>query len=200
MPARKRRRRKDQAAPGWAWLLVGLSIGLTVALFVYLHGGPRPGLDRAPSTVNTPLPRPTPIAAPAEQRAPAETREPVTQETAAASTAAEPETEFEFWERLGEFEIIVPDTPAELRNAVERSSDEQYVIQAGSFRSIADADRRKASLALLGIESQIYSYDAGAVVYYRVMIGPLTERAVFNQTMQRLAAAGIESLPRSRID
>ena len=31
----------------------------------------------------------------------------------------------------------------------------QYVLQAGSFRAIADADRRRGELALLGLESSI---------------------------------------------
>jgi cell division protein FtsN len=180
-------------------MLVGLSIGLAVALVVYLQGGrletPSTAARIAPSA--TPLPRPAP--APAARRDD-ETRG---EETQAAAPAASP---FEFYESLAEFEVVIPATQLDERArldpraAADSAAPQEYLVQAGSFRTLADADRRQASLALLGIESSIHRVNLGDAVYHRVMIGPLGERAEFNRVMRRLGEAGIESLPLALTD
>jgi cell division protein FtsN len=168
--------------PGWAWMIFGLSLGLVVALGVYLTGPRAPGtLDLAPAT--------EPAAAPA---ATASTKP-------APRTAAEPaESRFEFYEILPEFEVVIPERQrAPLRrDGVQRTATEpgRYILQAGSFSSLEDADRLQASLALLGIESRIQRVTIDADVYHRVRIGPIDDVDELNRILRQLAAADIEPL------
>jgi cell division protein FtsN len=120
-------------------------------------------------------------------------------EPAEAATAP---PRFDFYESLAEFEVVVPQSSLDERAASSAQDTapstgiaEAYLVQAGSFRALGDADRRQASLALLGIESQIHRVNLGDEIYHRVMIGPLSERAEFNRVMRRLRDADIESLP-----
>ena len=65
MARRKTKPRRKESAPGWAWMLFGLSIGLCVALFVWLKG-PEPFAVDTPrrATIAAPVaPAPTSTAA-----------------------------------------------------------------------------------------------------------------------------------------
>ncbi len=57
----------------------------------------------------------------------------------------------------------------------KKSGPLTYIVQAGSFNRMQDADRRKAELALLGLESSIKSADVKGKTYYRVEMGPLSD-------------------------
>jgi cell division protein FtsN len=72
---------------------------------------------------------------------------------------------------------------------------QEYIIQAGSFSEFADADRGQARLALLGIESKVERAIVGNEIRYRVIIGPLSEREAIANTVRRLNAARIDSMP-----
>ncbi|MCK5664396.1 MAG: SPOR domain-containing protein, partial [Thiotrichaceae bacterium] len=50
-----------------------------------------------------------------------------------------------------------------------------YIVQAGSFQRIQDADRRKAELAFLGLEASIKKATVKGADYFRVEMGPLSE-------------------------
>jgi cell division protein FtsN len=210
MPARKRRKRQTtNAAPGWAWMLVGLSIGLAVALVVYLQSG-RPSTT-GPTTAARPLERPRlPLPEPAE-RLPSPTPSANTARGQAGESdnatdsengAAQPATDdraqsasqFEFYESLADFEVVVPQSEFEERAALQPAAadpTQRYLIQAGSFRASADADSRKANLALLGIESWLQRANLDDGVFHRVMIGPITGQAEYDRLERRLKDANI---------
>ena len=69
------------------------------------------------------------------------------------------------------------------------------MIQAGSFRNHADADRRKASLALLGISSRI-EIAAGPdnTTWHRVRIGPLKNSSEAQTLRRRLEKNDIQCI------
>ena len=67
-----------------------------------------------------------------------------------------------------------------------------YVLQAGSFSTAADADRRRAELALHGIESRIQKASIDERLYYRVRIGPIDDLDRLNRLHRRLRAARID--------
>ena len=69
-----------------------------------------------------------------------------------------------------------------------------YVLQAGSFTRHADADRRRAELALHGIESQIQRVMIDDKTYHRVRIGPTDDLDELNLLRSRLRAAQIDVL------
>ena len=69
-----------------------------------------------------------------------------------------------------------------------------YVLQAGSFSRYEDADRRRAELALHGIESSIQRITIDDKTYHRVRIGPIDNLDELNVTRSRLRAANIDVL------
>jgi cell division protein FtsN len=158
-------------------MLFGLGLGLVVALVVYLR--------------NDGTAEPTAGAPPQPARA----------ATAPRATADEPEPSrderFDFYDVLPQLEVVIPevdsppsaDTPV---RAVEEPGS--YVLQVGSFTTLGDADRMKANLALLGIESRIQRVTIDADVYHRVRIGPIGNLEELNQTRRRLRDAKIEWL------
>ncbi|MDH3532911.1 MAG: SPOR domain-containing protein [Gammaproteobacteria bacterium] len=184
MARRKKRRAtrstKKQGYPGWAWMLFGLSIGLAVAFAVYVK-------DREPAVL-TSAPQPASLARALDDN----------DETAVPAAAAEPaEKRFTFYELLPNFEVVIPEQePAVANDAALQAVVEPgvYVLQAGSFSTHADADRRRAELALQGIESHIQRVKINDRNYHRVYIGPTENLDELNMLRSRLRAAHIDVL------
>lgn len=103
-------------------------------------------------------------------------------------------------------EVVVPDPVeqpdikvATTSGAVESTSKPSdtaagYMLQMGSFRKYSDADRLKASLALVGIQAEIQRVNIkGGDVYHRVRSGPY-DRAQLNSLRAKLKQKKISSL------
>lgn len=183
MANRKRRRSKrthKQSFPGWLWMLFGLSIGLSVAFAVYVK-------DRGPD------------ARPAAQE-PASLQSALDDngETPGAVPESEPKkSRFTFYDVLPNFEVTVPDeTPDIAADVAPQAVVEPglYVLQAGSFSTSVDADRRRAELALHGIESHIQRVKVNDRNYHRVYVGPTEDLDELNMLRSRLRAAQIDVL------
>ena len=58
----------------------------------------------------------------------------------------------------------------------------------------ADAERRRAELAFLGIESRVFAADVNGRQRYRVYIGPISDLDRLNLLRSQLRAAGIDVL------
>jgi len=192
--AQKKRRRKparsqaDEPYPGWMWMLFGLTIGLSVAVAIYMKDrGSAPGtVAQAPASM-----APPPVAAPAGAASSPPAVSPQDE------PAEEEEPRFSFYNMLPNFEVIIPEEEPDVRRdtraaAVERPGT--YVLQAGSFTTPADADRRRAELALLGVESRVQTVSIDRRTYYRVRIGPLNDLAELNRIRDRLKTANIDAL------
>ena len=68
------------------------------------------------------------------------------------------------------------------------------MLQMGSFHKYADVDRRKASLALVGIEAEIQRVTVNAgEIFHRVRSGPYGRKQV-NSLRARLKSNNINSL------
>lgn len=115
--------------------------------------------------------------------------------------------EFEFYTLLPEQAPSRPETrvvPEEPVPAIDEKPDTQvdesaeYIIQAGSFASQSDAERRKAELAMLGYTSEVRSAEVAGQTYYRVFVGPLGGAAA-KQAQQRISEADIETMPPRQI-
>ena len=121
---------------------------------------------------------------------------------AIVSLAGNETTRFDFYEILPRFEVVLPqterearpDVPADAETAAALEYPGSYVLQAGSFRAEADAEQRRASLALLGIESRIQRVTIDADDYHRVRIGPTNDLDSLNGIRSRLWDAEIEVL------
>jgi cell division protein FtsN len=162
--------------------LFGLGLGLVVAIGVYLRAERTPaasaGTVRATAT--------TPTQAQTQAR-----------ETEPAQPESTPPNRFDFYEILPQIEVSLPEAqnseaPRERPAAKEKPGS--FLLQAGSFAAAADADRLKASLALLGFESHVQRVTIGSSVFNRVRIGPIDDLAAAERTQRRLRDAGVDSL------
>ena len=70
----------------------------------------------------------------------------------------------------------------------------QYVLQAGSFRALGDADRRRGELALLGLESSIEQMNTDTGSWHRVYIGPFDSRSAMAKARALTAQSDIDTL------
>ena len=183
--ARKRRRNHDDAEyPGWDWMLFGLAIGLSVAFAIYING-------RETRALQAPMAR----EAASMTEAPEETIPPPVELPAASDEPPRPR--FDFYSMLPNFEVIIPEQEPDVStDTVARAVVEPgvYVLQAGSFTQYADADRRRAQLALQGIESTIQRVTIDDKTYHRVRIGPIEDLEQLNVVRTRLREANIDVL------
>jgi cell division protein FtsN len=174
------RPRARKGAPGWVWLLVGLAIGLFVAFLVYLHG--RQGTERLP-----------PVASrSAERQAP-------TSKSKAEGKRSAPKPRFEFYTILPEMEVPVATEQLPRREDKESRQPEEatgtYLLQVASFKSHQDADRLKASLALLGMEARIQTVSIdGEQTWHRVRLGPFSSLSEANAVRRRLNANDLDAM------
>jgi cell division protein FtsN len=180
---RKKSTRKQQDYPGWVWMLFGLAIGLSVAFAIYVR-------DRQPATTAARVPAPASLESAIDDNdeAPRQKGE---------EEPEEQEGRFTFYNVLPNFEVVIPDQEPDVTADIEpRAVIEPgvYVLQAGSFSRFEDADRRRAELALQGIESNIQRVTIDDRTYHRVRIGPIDDLDELNMLRSRLRAAKIDVL------
>jgi cell division protein FtsN len=180
---RSSRKKKRDDYPGWVWLSFGLTIGLSVALAVYVK-------DRTPTNAAD---RQSSLDDNGEFAA----QQPTTEEPATTMVEDAPKKRFDFYDMLPAFEIIVPDAGPAINEDVEPKAIEEpgvYMLQAGSFSTHEDADRRRAELAFHGIESRVQRARVNDREYYRVYVGPIEDLDELNMLRSRLRAAKIDVL------
>ncbi len=116
-------------------------------------------------------------------------------EQPAVTAAAEPEEpHFDFFTILPQAEVVVPDFEIKTRvreELVGKTKTAKYMMQAGSFRETAEAERHKAKLAQLGIESRVEAAKVGNVMWYRVKIGPYENSSSVSTIKEILVKNGI---------
>jgi len=166
--------------PAWVWLTVGLVAGLGLAVVLTLTGiMPQPSRPEALR----------PVPADPEPAS----REEIAQEAGAAEEEWRPR--YDFYTVLPEMEVVVPE--AELRERAAEgpaagADSAQYVLQVGSFREFADADRIKAQLALQGIVAHVRSVDINGTTWHRVRVGPYESSRRTDSVKRRLQADDFE--------
>lgn len=70
----------------------------------------------------------------------------------------------------------------------------QFFLQAGSFRKQADAERVRAQVILLGQNARVESGAVKDETWYRVMVGPYSDRAQVSAAQKQLAGNGFSNL------
>lgn len=152
---------------------IGLGVGLMVALAVYVV------THRAVPAVAEVKPQPHPKA-----KADDPTAEPT-----------EPATQYDFYDMLPKFEVVIPEKERDARRDTSSAPVEQpgaYVLQVGSYKNEAEAERVRGQLAKQGIEATVQRVAVDADVWHRVRIGPFRDLARLNATRKELRAAGID--------
>jgi cell division protein FtsN len=105
---------------------------------------------------------------------------------------------YDFYEMLPNFEVVVPekdkDVKRDLPAAAKIERPGVYVLQAGSYRNEADANRVKAQLAMQGVEAKVQRVAVDADVWHRVRIGPISNLDELNKVRKQLQAADVDAL------
>ncbi len=187
MAKRKRTTHRGQAVrddqrgliPGWVWLLLGVAMGLSLAVFLVTAG-----LWRPQGTPEVPQPR---VAATPE--GPTELAE------LAAPPAAPKRSEYDFYTVLPEMEVVIPDSEIEQR-VLRREEERQgpYLLQVGSFRQPADAEKAKVELAFLGLVATITPVRINGEDWHRVRLGPFDGVREMDAVKRSVQDAGFQVL------
>ena len=112
--------------------------------------------------------------------------------------AAKPSAKYDFYEMLPNFEVVVPekdkDVKRDLPAAAKIERPGVYVLQAGSYRNEADANRVQKQLALQGVQAKVQRVAVDADVWHRVRIGPISNLDEVNKVRRQLHAAEVDAL------
>ncbi len=168
-----RGRNRKARAIWWRWLLVALLIfAFVVFLNVVSNMVAELLAGKSDATV-------TELEQVVKQTLPVETKrqpEAVPEEPVKKTEPVQPEEpRYDFYTILPQAETVIPDYEIQSRvreELVGKTKSVKYVMQAGSFREEAEAERHKSKLALLGIEAWIEKAKIGSVIWHRVKIGP----------------------------
>ncbi len=68
-----------------------------------------------------------------------------------------------------------------------------YFVQAGAFRTAADAEAQRAKLAMLGFDAKVTEREQAGQTVYRVRTGPHRAKAEADATQTKLAGNGIDA-------
>jgi cell division protein FtsN len=175
-------KRRRGGFSGWSGMVLGLCLGLVVAGVVYV----RDHRAEAPS-MHTVRP---------DRRKP-RGNEPVDADAGETAGGDEPAKSYDFYEMLPKFEVVVPEKDKDVRpdiRPVPETRRGTYVLQAGSYKSFADADRVRAQLALQGIESKVQKVSVDNDTWHRIRIGPISKLDELNRMRQILRKADVDVL------
>jgi cell division protein FtsN len=178
----KRASRRPLQLSRWREFGYGLLAGGALAVVAFVYAGGR--AHKTPEVADAPHPDPH-RAVPAD---------------ADPSGAAAPKSseKYDFYSMLPNFEVVVPEKDKEVKRdqpagaPIERPG--VYVLQAGSYRNEADAERVRKQLALQGVDAKVQRVAVDADVWHRVRIGPITNLTELNKVRRQLQAAEVDAL------
>ncbi len=190
--ARKRssRQKPERQLPLWGWVVAATALALVIAAIIWLLTLERPSVHR-PDTAQAsrsvpPRPKPKPV-----RPAPIE--------------VPKVEHKYDFYELLPKQTVDVSHEPYRDKNKLQPLLQPEappprmvrgarFIVQAGSFRRLSDADHRRAQLALLGVESHIEKVRVNDGVWHRVKIGPFKSLEEANRLRTRLLSEKIQTM------
>ena len=177
-------KRKPTAAgfSGWIGVVCGLALGLAVAGIVYLK-------DRHTDA-------PTVRTAKTNKKKAHGTEAPDA-EAGDSGAPEEPAKSYDFYSMLPKFEVVVPEKEKDVKpdvRGVPETRRGTYVLQAGSYKNFADADRVRAQLALQGVESKVQKVSVDNDTWHRIRIGPISKLDELNRLRSILRKADVDVL------
>lgn len=187
--ARKKNTRRTKVNRGsgpspWLMLLVGLISGsLLTTLYLGAQSRDKSDMGSGLKTLLTQSQRQSPKTVP---------------RATVNNDGSPPKANFDFYTVLPEIERVIPDDLAESASKPIRPREnlDHYILQVGSYAKLSDADRLKAKLVLSGFDTTVQKVsieDKG--VYYRVRVGPYTDKRTLKNARQRLEKLGVRGLP-----
>jgi cell division protein FtsN len=159
---------------------IGLAVGvfLTSAVFIYKSDAHKAGEPDAP--------RPEP-----------QTRAAAAADAEGNAANAEGGDRYDFYDMLPNFEVVVPEKDREVKRDIRTARIERpgvYVLQAGSYRNVSDAERVRAQLNLQGIDAKVQRVAVDNDEWHRVRVGPISDLNQLNHVRKQLQAADVDGL------
>jgi len=112
----------------------------------------------------------------------------VVPESDKASIVADEQPSFSFYQGLSKTEIIVEVEPISVQ------LDRPYYIQAGSFGSESVAKQELKRLMSKGLDLTLSALHKPKRTYYRLRMGPFTDRLILNKRRNELRRFGVDTL------
>jgi cell division protein FtsN len=84
-------------------------------------------------------------------------------------------------------------TPQPANKAPSTNDPFTYFVQAGAFKSAADADAQKAKLSMMGIEAKVSEREQAGRAIFRVRSGPFDDKDQAEKIKARLDASGMDA-------
>lgn len=97
-------------------------------------------------------------------------------------------TRFSFYEGLAKTEVVVDAIPIPIQ------LEQPYYIQAGTFSSEAVAQKEQARLKKLGQDLDLSIYYGTKRIYFRLRVGPFSDRLKLNKKRNELRRLGLDTL------
>jgi cell division protein FtsN len=215
-PAPKRGASRYQAPaktpiPGWVWMAIGLTVGAFVVFLMKLEPGSGDDIKRVKAEAkaakiaeaNKTPPSPTAPVKPkydfytllpeSEVIVPNEAVPEKTPPVVAPSTPVSPEQAAKIDTARAQAALsglTPPPAPAVAKPAAVTT----FFLQAGSFRKQADAEKVRAQIILLGQAATVESGTVKDETWYRVLVGPFSNRDQLTTAQKQLAGGGFSNL------
>ena len=204
-----------QPIPGWMWLAIGLSVGAFIVFLMKLEPGQGEDVKRVKqeqqkaskiAEANKTPPSPTAPVKPkydfytllpeseviVPQDAVPEKTLPTPQVPTTPVTPAEA-AKIDTARAQAALAGITP-PPAPPVATTKAAPVTKFFLQAGSFPKQADADRVRAQIILLGQTVTVESGTVKEATWYRVLVGPFSNREQLTVAQKQLAGAGFSNL------
>lgn len=184
-----RSKREKHSLPGWAWMLAGLTVGLFVALLIYIK-------EHRPKTAYTP-PLNKVVKDFTNDVVNANIKHIKKNNLKLPDKKNKPSIGFDFYKILPEIEVPIPDLEQLKKQEARKKANPKfkYILQAGSFRQFSEADKLKASLALFGVDAEIQTVTINKTnTWHRVRIGPFSSARKMDKIRHRLQKKHIQTM------
>lgn len=89
-------------------------------------------------------------------------------------------------------DVTTTDSVDEPQITSPTKSSVTYMMQAGSFKNSADAEKMRMSLEAMGIDAKIERAKVGETIYHRIKAGPYTQMSSVSNIRARLKQNGID--------
>ncbi len=170
-PSKKRsapKAKPKSQVPGWVWLFTGTILGAFIMFLAYLSG----------------------IAPSHQKTAPVE---PIAKQAPEKSEVPKPR--FDFYQLLKETEVVVKEVPSHTAKETKAIEAQEFILQVGSFKKSADADRLRAELILINLEAQVETVTVrNGETWHRVLVGPYQSRSKVAKARSTLVSNDINPL------
>ena len=105
---------------------------------------------------------------------------------------------YDSYETLPLFGAVVSekdkDVKSDLPSGAKIERPGAYVLQAGSYRNLADAERVRTQLVMHGVQAKVQRVALDADVWYRVRAGVISNLDELNEVRKQLQQAELDAL------